>query len=70
MNKDIPIKEMMMKILASHPSGCVTSWQSYDINGCTYYTKEKNRRSVAQNSGIHIEVFDPLGVKSKYYGYI
>jgi hypothetical protein len=70
MDKDIPTEEMMMKILASHPSSCVTSWQAYDINGYTYYTKEKDRRSVAQNSGIYIEDFDPLGVKTMYYGYI
>jgi hypothetical protein len=70
MDIDIPIEEMTMKMLASHPSSCVTSWQAYDINGYTYYTKEKDRRSVAQNSGIRIETFDPLGVKVMYYGYI
>jgi hypothetical protein len=70
MDKDIPTKEMTMKMLASRPSSYVTSWQSYDINGYTYYTKEKDGRSVAQNSGIHIEVFDLLGVKTTYYGYI
>jgi hypothetical protein len=32
--------------------------------------KKKDRRSVAQNSDIHIEIFDPLGVKTTYYGYI
>jgi hypothetical protein len=32
--------------------------------------KKKDRRSVAQNSGIRIEAFDPLGVKTTYYGYI
>jgi hypothetical protein len=26
--------------------------------------------SVAQNSGIRIETFDPLGVKTTYYEYI
>jgi hypothetical protein len=46
MDKDIPTEETTMKILASHPSSCVTSWQTYDINGYTYYTKEKDRRSV------------------------
>jgi hypothetical protein len=63
-DKDIPTEEMTMKMLASHPSSCVTSWQAYDINGYTYYTKAKDR------SGIHIETFDPLGVKTTYYGYI
>jgi hypothetical protein len=47
MDKDIPIEEAMMKMLASRPSSCVTSWQAYDINGYTYYTKEKDRRSVS-----------------------
>jgi hypothetical protein len=69
MDKDIPIEEIMMKMLASRPSSCVISWQAYDINGYTYYTKEKER-SVAQNSGIRIKSFDPLGVKTTYYGYI
>jgi hypothetical protein len=70
MDKDIPLEEMTMKMLASHPSSCVTSWQAYDINGYTYYTKENDRRSVAQNSDIRIKDFDPLGVKTTYYGYI
>jgi hypothetical protein len=70
MDKDIPTEETMMKMLTSHPSSCVTLWQAYDINGYTYYTKEKDRSSVAQNSGIRIEAFDPLGVKTTYYRYI
>jgi hypothetical protein len=70
MEKDIPTKDMTMKMLASRPSSCMMSWQAYDINGYTYYTKEKDRMSVAQNSGIRIEAFDPVGVKTMYYGYI
>jgi hypothetical protein len=69
MDKNIPTEETTMKMLASHPSSCVISWQAYCINGYTYYIKEKDR-SVAQNSGIRIEAFDPLGVKTAYYGYI
>jgi hypothetical protein len=70
MDKDKPTEETTMKMLASRPSSCVTSWQAFEINGYTYYTKEKDRRSVAQNIGIRIEGFDPLGVKTTYYGYI
>jgi hypothetical protein len=70
MHKYIPTEDMMMKMLASHPSSCVTLWQAYEINGYTYYTKEKDRRSVAQNNGIRIEAFDPIEVKIMYYGYI
>jgi hypothetical protein len=44
--------------------------QAYDINRYTYYTKEKDRRSVVQNNDIHIDAIDPLGVKIMYYGYI
>jgi hypothetical protein len=36
----------------------------------TLITQKKDRRSVAQNSGICIEAFDPLRVKITYYGYI
>jgi hypothetical protein len=32
--------------------------------------KKKDKRSVAQNNGIHIKAFDPLGVKTTYYGYL
>jgi hypothetical protein len=39
MDKEIPIEDMTMKMLSSCPSSCVTSWQAYDINGYTYYTK-------------------------------
>jgi hypothetical protein len=59
MDKEIPIENMMMKMLASHPSSCVISWQAYDINGYTYYTKEKDKKSVTQNSDIRIELIDP-----------
>jgi hypothetical protein len=68
--KDIPTDDMTMKMLASRPLSCVTSWQVYDINGYTYYIKEKDKRSVSQNCYIRIEAFDPLGVKTTYYGYI
>jgi hypothetical protein len=70
MDKEIPTEDMMMKMLTSHPSSCVTSWQLYDINGYTYYTKEKDKKSVTQNSCIRIEAIDPQGLKTTYYGYI
>jgi hypothetical protein len=69
MEKNIPIENMMMKMLTSHPSSCVITWQAYDINGYTYYTK-KDKKNVSQNNVIRIEAFDPLGVKTTYYGYI
>jgi uncharacterized protein YbcV (DUF1398 family) len=67
MDKEIPIEDMTMnmKMLASRPTNCVTSWQAYDINGYTCYTKEKYKKSVAQNSGIRIEAIDPQGLKPR-----
>jgi hypothetical protein len=41
MDKKIPREDLTMKILTSCPSNCVTSWQTYDINGYTYYTKKR-----------------------------
>jgi hypothetical protein len=70
MDKEIPTEDMMMKMLASRSSSCVTSWQAYDINGYTYYTKEKVKKSVAQNNGIRIEAIDSQELKTTYYGYI
>jgi hypothetical protein len=61
MDKDIPTEDMTMKMLASRPSSCVTSWQAYAIDGYTYYIKEKGKKSVVQNSDIHIEAIDPQG---------
>jgi hypothetical protein len=70
MDKEIPIEDMTMKMLSSWPSSCVTLWQAYDINGYTYYTKEKDKKSVTQNSGIRIEAINPQGLKTMSYGYI
>jgi hypothetical protein len=70
MDKEIPTEDMMIKMLASRSSSCVTSWKSYNINWYTYYTKEKDKKGVTQNSGISIEAIDPHGLKTTYYGYI
>jgi hypothetical protein len=65
MDKNIPfgdsLEEKTMKNLASGPSYFVTSWQAYDINGYTFYTKSKDMKSVAQNSGVRIDAFDLQG---------
>jgi hypothetical protein len=68
MDKEIPTEDKMMKMLTSRPSSCVTSWQAYDINGYTYYTKEKTRRVllkiVAFVSRLLIQ-----RTETTYYGY-
>jgi hypothetical protein len=40
------------------------------VNGYTFYIKAKDKKGVAQNSGINIEAFDPHRLKATYYGYI
>jgi hypothetical protein len=56
--------------LAQGPSRQVTTWNSYDINGYTYYTHAKDSKCVNQNSGVRIEALDGLGRKVQYFGII
>jgi hypothetical protein len=35
-------EEKMIHLLTSSPHSLVKSWQAYDINGCTFFTKAKN----------------------------
>jgi hypothetical protein len=48
-NLHIPIgetpEEKTIYLLAAGPHGVVKSWQAYDINGFTFYTKAKDSRS-------------------------
>jgi hypothetical protein len=36
-------EEKMIHLLTSGPYSLVKSWQAYDINGCTLYTKAKDK---------------------------
>jgi hypothetical protein len=38
-------EEKMIHLLTSGTHCLVKSWQSYDINGCTFYTNAKDSRS-------------------------
>jgi hypothetical protein len=38
-------EEKAIPLLTSRPHSLVKSWQAYDINGCTFYTKAKDSRS-------------------------
>jgi hypothetical protein len=55
------IDSITISWLAVGPSKQVTSWNAYDINGYTYYTNTKDRKSVNQNSGVRIEALDGVG---------
>jgi hypothetical protein len=71
---NIPIgetpKEKMIYLLAAGPHSVVKSWQAYDINGFTFYTKTKDSRSQCQNSGVRVDAEDSTGQKIAYCGYI
>jgi hypothetical protein len=48
--QDIPRGESDEARLASGPSTQITTWQGFDINGYWFHMKEKDKKSVAQNS--------------------
>jgi hypothetical protein len=64
---NIPIgetpKEKMIYLLVAGPHSVVKSWQTYDINGFTFYTKTKDCRSRCQNSEVRVDAEDSMGQK-------
>jgi hypothetical protein len=65
------IDDTTLTRLVAGPSSNVTSWQAYEINGYTYYTKAKDNKSVAyQNSGVRIYATDKSRNNIIYYGFI
>jgi hypothetical protein len=48
----------------------VTSFNTYDINGYTYYTHTKDSKSVNQNSDVRVEALDAHGRKVLFFGII
>jgi hypothetical protein len=53
----------MICLLTSGPHILVKSWQAYDINGCTFYTKAKDSRSQCQSIGVRVDAEDSTGQK-------
>ena len=41
-----------MQVLGYGPQNAVSTYQSYDINGYTFYTQNQDRKSTLQNSGV------------------
>jgi hypothetical protein len=56
-------EEKMIHLLISGPHSLVKSWQAYDTNGYTFYTKAKDNRSQCQNSGVRVDVEDSMRQK-------
>jgi len=67
--QDLPEGETL-RSLAQGPLSQVTSWQAYDVNGYTFYTKAKDQKSVSQNSRVHIKNVDAFGEVHTHYGFI
>jgi hypothetical protein len=60
-----------LKKLAHGPIFTVVTYQGYDINGFTFYTKHQDKKSTYQNSGVRVDAYDVTGQdKSMYYGQI
>jgi hypothetical protein len=51
-------EEKLIHLLTSGSHSLVKSWKAYDINGCTFYTKEKDSRSQCQNSSVRVDAED------------
>jgi hypothetical protein len=49
----------------------VVTYQEYDINGYTFCTEQRDKKSTYQNSGVRVDADDVTGQdKSMYYGQI
>ena len=57
--------------LARWPNHTVVTFEAYDINGYTFYTRARDSKSTVQNSGVRIDAFqDKRRGVSAYYGQI
>ena len=60
---------LVIQALAHGPAPKLAAYQSYDINGYTFYTEAKDMDSDYQNSGVTIQcVTDASGTTERFYG--
>jgi hypothetical protein len=60
-----------LKKLARGPIFTVVTYQVYDINGYMFYTKQQDKKSIYQNSGVRGDTHVVTGQdKNRYYGQI
>ncbi|KAK1614363.1 hypothetical protein QYE76_019880 [Lolium multiflorum] len=62
-------KDKLALALSHGPAPNIMTYQAYDINGYTFYTEEKDKNSVYQNSGVTMDSWTG-DVKTRYYGRI
>ncbi|KAK1610489.1 hypothetical protein QYE76_034162 [Lolium multiflorum] len=60
-------KDKLVLALSHGPAPNIMTYQAYDINGYTFYTEEKDKNSVYQNSGVTMDSWTG-DVKTRYYG--
>nr|CAE04656.2 OSJNBa0061G20.12 [Oryza sativa Japonica Group] len=56
--------------LARGPSSSIATFQGYEINGYTFYTRTQDMKSTNQNSAVRIDAMGHDGTTGTYYGAI
>jgi hypothetical protein len=59
-----------LALWARGPSSTIVKFEAYDINGYTFYTRDQDRKTTHQNSGVRIDAMDSNNNKNSYYGVI
>jgi hypothetical protein len=59
-----------LALLSRGPSSTILKFQAYDVNGYTFYTRDQDRKTTHQNSGVRIDAMDNNNNKNSYYGFI
>jgi hypothetical protein len=60
-----------LKKLAHDPIFTIVTYQGYDINRYTFYTKQQDKKNTYQNSGVRVDAYDDMDQeKNMYYGQI
>lgn len=62
--------DAQLAFVARGPSSTILTFQGYDINGYTFYTRAQDKKSTNQNSGVRIDATDTNGNTNSYYGII
>ena len=60
--------DKMLLALSYGPAPNLMTYQKYDINGYTFYTEERDKRSDYQNSGVTMESYTGEEKKRYYEG--
>nr|AAU43925.1 putative polyprotein [Oryza sativa Japonica Group] len=59
-----------LAFLARGPSGSIATFQGYEINGYTFYTRAQHMKSTNQNSAVRVDAMGHDGTTATYYGAI